>query len=102
MTLPTPILIKKSLYDQLAKDGLDEVLRESAQVASTLQRKKQREADQSVKKLAKEEGIKIFELSETDRKKFVAASVELYEEYRKNRSKSILDQVEAAAKVGQP
>ena len=96
------ILIKKSLYDQLAKDGLDEVLRESAQVASTLQRKKQREADQSVKKLAKEEGIKIFELSETDRKKFVAASVELYEEYRKNRSKSILDQVEAAARVGQP
>ena len=50
-----------------------------------------------MKKLALKEGIKIFEISDADRKKFVGASVELYDEYRNNRSKDILDQVEAAA-----
>ena len=95
------ILIDNKLFDKLPAD-YQKALEESASVASTLQRKKQREADQSVKKLAEEEGIKIFELSEADRKKFVDASVELYEEYRLNQSKSILDQVEAQARSGQP
>lgn len=91
------VLIDDELYRGLTPE-FQRALKESAKAASTLQRKKQRDADQSVKKLAKEEGIKIFELSDTDRKKFVDASVELYDEYRQNQSKSILDQVEAAAK----
>lgn len=93
------ILIDDKLYEGLSPE-FQGALRESARVASSLQRKKQREADQSVKKLAQDEGIKIFELSEADRKKFVDASVELYDEYRKNQSRSILEQVEKAAKKG--
>lgn len=96
--------VKMLLIDDKLFEGLNPefqgALRESARAASSLQRKKQREADQSVKKLAQDEGIKIFELTDADRKKFVDASVELYDEYRKNQSRSILEQVEAAAKKG--
>jgi len=91
------ILINNELFEDLSP-RFQSALRESAQAASTLQRKKQREADQSVKKMALKEGIKIFELTDVDRKKFVAASVELYDEYRKNQSRSILEEVEKAAK----
>jgi tripartite ATP-independent transporter DctP family solute receptor len=91
------ILIDDKLLETLPPD-YQLALRESAQAASVLQRKKQREADQSVKILAQEEGIKIFELSDADRKKFVDASLELYDEYRKNQSSEILDKVLAASK----
>lgn len=95
------ILIDDKLYESLPAE-YKKALRESAHDASLLQRKKQREADKSVKKLALKEGIKIFEISDEDKKQFVDASVELYEEYRKNRSKSILDRVQEAAKASQP
>lgn len=91
------LLIDEKLFQSLPPK-YRAALRESAQSASVLQRKKQREADQEVKKLAIEEGIKIFEMSDEDRKQFVDASVELYDEYRKNQSGKILDKVEAAAK----
>jgi len=93
------ILVQNELYENL-KPEFQKALRESARDASVLQRKKQREADLAVKKMALEEGIKIFELSAEDRKKFVDASVELYDEYRKNRSSSILEKVEKAAQKG--
>lgn len=92
------ILIDDKLYQNLPKD-YRVILRESAHNASILQRKKQREADLAMKKLAIEEGIKILTISEEDRKQFVDASIELYDEYRKNQSKSILDEVEASAKT---
>jgi TRAP-type transport system periplasmic protein len=92
------ILIDDKLFDTLPP-SYQVALRDSAQAASVLQRKKQREADQSVKKLALAEGIKIFELTDVDRKKFVDASVELYDEYRKNQSSEILDKVQAASKA---
>ncbi|MCA9781251.1 MAG: TRAP transporter substrate-binding protein [Candidatus Eremiobacteraeota bacterium] len=91
------ILIDNKLFESLPKE-YQRALRESAQAAWVLQRKKQREADQSVKQLALEEGIKIFEMSDEDRKQFVDASVELYDEYRKNQSSELLDKVQAAAK----
>lgn len=90
------VLIDDKLYESLPVE-YRKALRESASAASRVQRQKQREADKSVKKLALEEGIKIFEISPEDKKQFVDASVELYEEYRKNRSKSILDRVQEAS-----
>jgi tripartite ATP-independent transporter DctP family solute receptor len=92
------ILIDDELFEQLSP-RFQQALSESAKAASILQRKKQREADQSVKKQALDEGIKIFEISEADRKKFVDASVELYDEYRKNQSKAILEKIESAAET---
>lgn len=92
------MLIDDKLYEALPAE-YRRALRESAREAWVLQRKMQREADKSVKKLAEKEGIKIFEISKEDQKQFLDASVELYEEYRKNRSKSILDRVEEAAKA---
>lgn len=94
------ILIDRKLYESLPP-LYQAALKDSAHDASLLQRKKQREADEAVKKMAIKEGIKIFEIPDDERQKFVDASVELYEEYRKNRSKSILDRVEEAAKASQ-
>jgi len=91
------LLVNDKLYESLSKEYQD-ALRQSAQAAWVLQRKKQREADLSVKQLALDEGIKIFEMSDEDRKQFVDASVELYDEYRKNQSDKLLDKVQAAAK----
>jgi TRAP-type C4-dicarboxylate transport system substrate-binding protein len=93
------ILIEEDLFQNL-DPAYQTALKEAAKEASVLQRKKQREADLAVKKLALDEGIKIFEMSPVDRKKFVDASVELYDEYRKNRSRSILEKVEASAEKG--
>ena len=95
------LLINKKLEGELTEKSKKSLL-VSARSASRLQRKKQREADMSVKELAKDEGIKIFELTEGDRKKFVDASVELYDEYRKNQSKEILQKVEQEAAVSTP
>ena len=92
------ILIDDKLFASLPAD-YQVALRESAQAASILQRKKQREADLNVKKLALAEGIKIFELTDVDRKKFVDASVELYDEYRKNQSSELLDNIQSTAKT---
>lgn len=90
------ILIDHKLFESLPPE-YREALSESARAASILQRKKQREADQSVKQMALEEGIKIFEMSDEDRQQFVDASVELYDEYRKNQSSELLDKVQASA-----
>ena len=91
------ILINDKLFDSLSKDQQN-LLRESAKEAYRLQRKKQREADEAVKAMAIKEGIKIFELPAEERKKFVKASVELYDEYRRNQSAAILDSILSAAK----
>lgn len=87
------ILINHATFTALAPEH-QEILRAAAVKASRLQRKKQREADQAVKELAKKEGIKIFELSSDERRKFVEASDELYNEYRQNQSREILDAIE--------
>ena len=94
------LLIDNKSYQSLEPD-LQSIIRESAKVASKMQRKKQREADLSVKKLAKEEGIKIFEVSDAERKKFIDASRELYEEYRKNQSPDILEKIEEIGQTGE-
>ena len=86
------ILINDKLFDSLSQDQRN-LLLESAKEASRLQRKKQREADEAVKEMAIKEGIKIFELSAQERKKFVEASDELYDEYRQNQSGEILDAI---------
>jgi tripartite ATP-independent transporter DctP family solute receptor len=86
------LLINDKLFDSLSQPQR-ELLLQSAKEASHLQRKKQREADDAVKDMAIKEGIKIFELGADDRKKFVAASTELYEEYRRNQSAEILDAI---------
>ncbi len=87
------ILINHATFTALAPEH-QEILRAAAVKASRLQRKKQREADQAVKELAKKEGIKIFELSSGERRKFVEASDDLYNEYRQNQSREILDAIE--------
>lgn len=91
------VLINDKLYDSLTPDQR-QLLSDSAKEASRLQRKKQREADHAVKEMAVKEGIKIFELSPEERKKFVAASTELYDEYRQNQSSEILDTILKLAK----
>lgn len=91
------ILVNDKLFDSLSKDQ-QELLLESAKEASRLQRKKQREADEAVKALAIKEGIKIFEVAPEEREKFVKASDELYDEYRRNQSSDILDSILSAAK----
>lgn len=91
------ILINDKLFDSLNKDQQN-LLLQSAKEASRLQRKKQREADEAVKAMALKEGIKIFELPPEERKKFVKASDELYDEYRRNQSAGILDSILNAAK----
>lgn len=90
------ILVDKKQFDSLPAN-FQQALRESAMDASVLQRRKQREADQSVKQQAIQEGIKIFEISEEDRQQFKDASVELYDEYKKNQSSELFDRVEATA-----
>lgn len=91
------VLINDQLFDSLSKDQ-QALLVESAKEASRLQRKKQREADEAVKALAIKEGIKIFEVAPEERKKFVEASDELYDEYRRNQSSEILDAILSANK----
>jgi TRAP-type C4-dicarboxylate transport system substrate-binding protein len=86
------ILINDKLFDSLSQEHRN-LLIESAKEASRLQRKKQREADEAVKEMAIKEGIKIFEVSPAERKKFVEASDELYDEYRQNQSGEILDAI---------
>lgn len=87
------ILINFATFKALEPED-QKILREAAVKASRLQRKKQREADSAVKELARKEGIKIFELSSSERRKFVEASGELYNEYRQNQSREILDAIE--------
>lgn len=86
------ILINDKVFDSLSSEDKS-LLLESAKEASRLQRKKQREADKAVKEMALKEGIKIFEISPAEREKFVKASTELYDEYRRNQSAEILDTI---------
>ena len=86
------ILINDKVFDSLSSEDKS-LLLESAKEASRLQRKKQREADKAVKEMALKEGIKIFEIAPAEREKFVKASTELYEEYRRNQSAEILDTI---------
>jgi tripartite ATP-independent transporter DctP family solute receptor len=86
------ILINDKLFDSLSQEH-QTLLVECAKEASRLQRKKQREADEAVKEMAIEEGIKIFEVAPEERKKFVEASTDLYNEYRQNQSIEILDSI---------
>lgn len=87
------VLINSEVFKSLTPVE-QEVLQESAVEAARFQRKKQREADKAVKELAVKEGIKVFEFPPSERKKFVNASRELYEEYRQNQSRDILDSIE--------
>ena len=86
------LLINDKLFDSLSVEH-QALLKDAAQEASRQQRKKQREADEAVKKLALAEGIKIFEISSKEREKFVSASEELRNEYRQNQSNEILDSI---------
>lgn len=92
------LLIDETFFDSLSSEQ-SEILAQAARNAATLQRQMQREADESVKRVAIDEGIKIFEITDHERKKFVDASRELYEEYRKNQSDEILTQVLNSANV---
>lgn len=92
------VLINGKLFDSLSPQH-QQVLRDSAKEASRMQRKKQREADQAVKQMALEEGIKVFPISPDERGKFLEASKELYDEYRRNQSAEILDEIVKLAKV---
>jgi tripartite ATP-independent transporter DctP family solute receptor len=86
------ILVNDKVFESLTPAQRD-LLLECAKEASRHQRKKQREADKAVKEMALKEGIKIFEISPEERAKFVEASTELYEEYRRNQSAEILDTI---------
>ncbi len=92
------LLINEELFATLAPED-QQILRESAREASRLQRKKQREADDAVKQLALKEGIKVFPIAPEERGKFLEASKELYDEYRRNQSAEILDAIVKLAKV---
>lgn len=92
------VLINEELYASLTPAD-QRILRESAKEASRLQRKKQREADDAVKRMALEEGIKVFPIAPEERGKFLEASKELYDEYRRNQSAEILDSIVKLAKV---
>lgn len=91
------LLINKKLYDSLSSQE-QAILNQCAAEASKYQRKKQREADKAVKNMAIKEGIQIFVLTPKEREKFLAASMELYEEYRKNQSGEILEEIFELAK----
>lgn len=91
------ILVNDDLFKSLSP-AHQSLLREAAKEASRQQRKKQRQADEAVKKLALEEGIKVFEISTGEREKFVSASRDLYDEYRQNQSSEILDAILALVK----
>ncbi len=91
------LLMNKKLYDSLSTQD-HTILNQCAIEASRYQRKKQREADKAVKNMAIKEGIQIFVLAPEEREKFLAASTELYEEYRKNQSGEILEEILELAK----
>lgn len=91
------ILANKKLYESLTSEEKS-ILTECAQIAARYQRKKQREADKAVKNMAVKEGIEIFELSPAEREKFLSASTELHEQYRKNQSQEIFDKILNLAK----
>lgn len=95
------ILVNAPLFESLRTEQR-ELLLESAKEASRLQRKKQREADEAVKEMAIKEGIKIFEISPDERKKFVDASTDLFDEYRRNQSSEILDSILQLSKQPSP
>jgi tripartite ATP-independent transporter DctP family solute receptor len=95
------ILVNAPLFESLRPEQR-ELLLESAKEASRLQRKKQREADEAVKEMAIKEGIKIFEISPDERKKFVDASTDLFDEYRRNQSSEILDSILQLSKQPSP
>ncbi len=95
------VLINSEVFKSLTPEERD-VLQQSAVEAARFQRTKQREADKAVKELAIKEGIKVFEFPPSERKKFVNASGELYEEYRQNQSRDILDSIEQLTDEPQP
>lgn len=86
------ILINDPIFDAMPAQHRA-ILREAAKEASLLQRQKQREADEAVKEMAVQEGITIFELAPEDRRKFLEASKDLHEEYRRNQSAELLDAI---------
>ena len=91
------LLVNKKFFESLSSED-QTILSEAAKEASQYQRTKQREADKAVKNMALKEGIRIFELEAGEREKFLSASTELYDEYRKNQSGEILDEIQKLAK----